>query len=101
MMMANADGMSFTWNPRLVKMPMPIMSAALEIMKMAPAAELIWASPRELLNVFQADQLGCHIITATSDILGKLKLVGKDLGEYSLDTVKMFFDDGKAAGYQL
>jgi len=81
--------------------PMPLMSAAIEIMKMAPKAELIWASPRELLNVFQADQVGCHVITATHDILAKLKLVGKDLDDYSLDTVKMFFEDGKAAGYKL
>jgi transaldolase len=63
--------------------------------------ELIWASPRELLNVFQADSVGCHIITATNDILKKLGLVGKDLLDYSLDTVKMFKGDAEAAGYKL
>jgi transaldolase len=63
--------------------------------------ELIWASPRELLNVFQADAVGCHIITATTDILKKLPLVGKDLTAYSLDTVKMFFDDARTSGFVL
>lgn len=81
--------------------PLPIMAAALEILKLAPAAELIWASPRELLNIFQADAMGCHIITVTSDILKKLSLVGQDLSEYSLDTVKMFYNDALAAGFQL
>lgn len=64
-------------------------------------AEVIWASPRELLNIFQADAIGCHIITVTGDILKKLSLVGYDLGSYSLDTVKMFFDDAAAAGFTL
>ena len=63
--------------------------------------ELIWASPRELLNIFQADSIGCHIITATNDILRKLSLIGKDLAEYSLDTVKMFHDDACNAKYHL
>ena len=81
--------------------PVPMMSAAVEILKLAPGAELIWASPRELLNIFQADAIGCHIITVTNDILKKLSLVGKDLGDYSLDTVKMFFEDGRKAGYTL
>lgn len=81
--------------------PMPLMAAAVEILKMAPKSELIWASPRELLNVVQASQVGCHVITATHDILAKLKLMGKDLTEYSLDTVKMFYEDGKSAGYKL
>ena len=81
--------------------PVPLMSAALEMLQLAPKAELIWASPRELLNVFQADAIGCHIITATNDILKKLSLVGRDLGEYSLDTVRMFYDDGRKAGYTL
>lgn len=81
--------------------PMPIMAEAVKIMKAKPKAELIWASPRELLNVFQADSIGCHIITATNDILKKLLLVGKDLGTYSLETVKMFHDDAKAAGYSI
>jgi transaldolase len=62
---------------------------------------LIWASPRELLNIFQADEIGCHIITVTNDILAKLKDVGKDLGEFSLDTVKMFHNDAAKAGYTL
>jgi transaldolase len=61
--------------------------------------ELIWASPRELLNIFQADAIGCHIITATHDILRKLTLVGKDLHDYSLDTVKMFYSDAQQSGF--
>jgi transaldolase len=81
--------------------PVPLMSAAVELLKLAPGAELIWASPRELLNIFQADAIGCHIITVTNDILKKLSLVGKDLGDYSLDTVKMFFEDGRKAGFTL
>jgi len=81
--------------------PVPIMSECVSILKTAPRAELIWASPRELLNIMQADAIGCHIITVTNDILKKLALVGKDLGDYSLDTVKMFFDDGRKAGFTL
>src|SRR6266581_6467832 len=81
--------------------PVPLMTAAVELMKLKPKAELIWASPRELLNIFQADDIGCHIITVTNDILKKLELVGKDLGDYSLDTVKMFFNDAAAAGFRL
>lgn len=81
--------------------PVPIMTECVAILKAAPRAELIWASPRELLNVFQADDIGCHIITVTNDILKKLSLVGKDLADYSLDTVKMFFDDGRKAGFTL
>lgn len=81
--------------------PMPLMAAAVEMLKLAPHAELIWASPRELLNLFHANSVGCHIITATFDILKKLPLIGKDLQEFSLDTVKMFYDDAKQAGYQL
>ena len=81
--------------------PVPMMAAAVEMLKVAPAAELIWASPRELLNIFQADDVGCHIITATNDILKKLSLVGKDLTAYSLDTVKMFYTDAVAAGFKL
>jgi transaldolase len=81
--------------------PVPIMSECVSILKAAPHAELIWASPRELLNIIQADAIGCHIITVTNDILKKLPLVGKDLGDYSLDTVKMFFDDGRKAGFTL
>jgi len=81
--------------------PLPLMAAAVELLKIVPAAELIWASPRELLNVFHADAIGCHIITVTNDILKKMKLVDYDLGAYSLDTVKMFFEDAKSAGYTL
>jgi transaldolase len=81
--------------------PVPLMYEAIVIMRRAPNAELIWASPRELLNVFQADMIGCHIITVTNDILKKLSIVGKDLGDYSLDTVRMFHDDAKRAGYKL
>lgn len=81
--------------------PVPLMTKGLEMLEDRPKAELLWASPRELLNVFQADEIGCHIITATPDILAKLKLVGKDLEEYSLDTVKMFYSDASAAGYSI
>jgi len=81
--------------------PVPIMAAAVELVRIYRNVELIWASPRELLNIFQADAIGCHIITVTSDILKKLHLIGKDLHEYSLDTVKMFHDDGMNAGYTL
>lgn len=81
--------------------PMPIMAESVRRMKAAPNTELIWASPRELLNIFQADNVGCHVITATNELLKKLSLVGKDLNRYSLETVKMFFEDGKAAGYRL
>jgi transaldolase len=80
--------------------PVPIMAKAVEIMAPSPNIELIWASPRELFNVFQADAIGCHIITATNDILKKLSLVGKDLLTYSLETVKMFQADAEAAGYK-
>lgn len=79
--------------------PVPLMAAAVELLQPYPNLELIWASPRELLNVFQANAIGCHIITATPDILRKLGLVGKDLHEYSLETVKMFYEDAKKAGY--
>jgi len=81
--------------------PLPLMAAAVELLKNAPASELIWASPRELLNIFQADQIGCQVITVTNDILKKLSLVGYDLNEYSLDTVKMFYQDALAAKYKL
>ena len=81
--------------------PVPIMSAAVELMRPFPNQELIWASPRELLNIFQADAIGCHIITVTHDVLKKLELVGKDLSAYSLETVRMFHDDARHAGYEL
>ena len=81
--------------------PVPMMTEAVAVMKAKPKAELIWASPRELLNIFQADDVGCHIITVTHDVLGKLGLVGKDLDDYSLDTVKMFHPDATAAGFTI
>lgn len=81
--------------------PVPLMREAVEILRSCGNLELIWASPRELLNVFQADSIGCHIITATNEILNKLPLVGKDLNEYSLETVKMFRDDAVKAGFEL
>ena len=81
--------------------PLPLMEAAVEMLKVAPAAELIWASPRELLNIFQADDIGCQVITVTNDLIKKLSLVGRDLEDYSLDTVKMFYDDALSAGYDI
>ncbi len=81
--------------------PVPVMQEALSILKHLPKAQLLWASPRELLNVVQANDVGCHIITATHDILNKLNLLGKDLVDYSLDTVKMFYRDAQAAGFQI
>jgi transaldolase len=81
--------------------PVPMMTEAVEILKLSPASELIWASPRELLNIFQADDIGCHVITVTNDILKKLSLVGYDLDDYSLDTVKMFYNDAVAAGFKI
>lgn len=81
--------------------PIPLMAEAVQLLRPIPSAELIWASPRELLNIFQADAVGCHIITATNDILRKLTTVGIDLNEFSLETVKMFRDDALKAGYSL
>ena len=81
--------------------PMPVMAAALELLKLAPNAQLIWASPREVLNVLQADALGCHVITVTNDILKKLSVIGKNLDDYSLETVSMFHTDARLAGYDL
>jgi transaldolase len=81
--------------------PLPMMKKSVDMLKAAPASELIWASPRELLNIFQADDIGCHIITVTNDILKKLSLVGYDLDQYSLDTVKMFYKDAVDAGFKL
>jgi transaldolase len=82
--------------------PVPLMREAASICAAKPKAELLWASPRELLNIFQADEIGCHIITVTSDILKKYAtMVGKPLDELSLDTVKMFYNDASAAGFKL
>jgi transaldolase len=81
--------------------PEEIMQQSLQVIKHLPECEIIWASPRELLNIFQADAIGCHIITATNDLLNKLILVGKDLTEYSLETVKMFADDARKSGFSI
>ena len=77
------------------------MGHRINILKSRPKAELLWASPRELLNIFQADWMGCHIITVTNSLLVKLALVGKDLDEYSRETVEMFYRDASSAGYTL
>src|SRR5262245_51515418 len=81
--------------------PVPMMASAVRMLHDAPNAELIWASPRELLNIFHADSIGCSIITVTTDILRKLPLVARDLDDYSLETVKMFYEDGMHAGFAL
>lgn len=81
--------------------PVPLMTEALQALKARPNAELLWASPRELLNIFQADAIGTHIITVTSDILKKLDTVGYDLEAYSLDTVKMFYNDAAASRFSI
>lgn len=81
--------------------PAPLMAAAVELLRPCANAELLWASPRELLNMFQADAIGCHIITVTHDVLKKLESVGKDPGAFSLETVRMFYEDAQAAGYEL
>jgi transaldolase len=81
--------------------PLPILSGALARIRAYPQMELIWASPRELFNIVQAEQIGCHIITVTHDLLKKLPLIGRDLTEYSLDTVKMFVNDARAANFTL
>jgi len=81
--------------------PVPLMEECARILAPNKNAELLWASPRELLNVLQAEACGCHIITATRDIVNKMPLLGKDLGEYSLETVKMFYNDARAAGYRI
>jgi transaldolase len=81
--------------------PVPVMAAAVELVSAYSGIEMLWASPRELLNIFQANDVGCHIITATDGVLAKLKVVGRDLHEYSLETVKMFHTDAAHSGYQL
>ncbi len=81
--------------------PVPMMTEAARILKSRPKAELLWASPRELLNLFHADAVGCHIITVTNDVLAKLPLIGKNLDDYSLETVQMFYRDATAAGYTI
>jgi transaldolase len=81
--------------------PVPLMSEAVSLLKDRPKAELLWASPRELLNIFQADEIGCHIITVTGDVIRKLALVGKDLDRYSLETVAMFYKDAVTAAFTI
>ena len=81
--------------------PVPHMMEVVDIAKAKPKSEVLWASPRELLNIFKADEVGCHINTVTNDVIKKLSNVGKDLGEFSLETVKMFYDDAAAAGYAI
>ena len=81
--------------------PLPILRGALVRMRDHPQIELIWASPRELFNIVQADKIGCHIITVTHDLLKKLPMLGRDLDEFSLDTVRMFYQDALAAGFAL
>ena len=81
--------------------PVPLMAAALAVVRTVTACELIWASPREVLNIVQADQIGCDVITVTNDLLAKVSLFGKDLRAYSLDTVRMFREDAVRAGYQI
>lgn len=81
--------------------PVPVMTDVVNVLKQFDNIELIWASPRELLNIVQADQIGCDIITVTNDILKKLPTLGKDLNEFSLDTVKMFYNDAQSAGYKI
>ena len=81
--------------------PVPLMTEALRLLRSRPRSELLWASPRELLNVFQADAIGCHIITITDDLFRKLVLVGKDLDEFSRETVAMFYRDAVASGYSI
>lgn len=81
--------------------PVPIMRQAKAALAGLPKAELLWASPREVLNLVQADEIGCDIITITSDILAKVPTIGKDLDQFSLETVKMFYNDAKAAGFKL
>src|SRR5437764_962671 len=107
-----ADGADQDGIARLVKNPLmrgfttnPTLMRAAKVTDYREFAlqglELIWASPRELLNVFQADAVGCHVITVSHDLLGKLNLVGKDLDAFSLDTVKMFYQDAQKAGYRI
>lgn len=81
--------------------PVPLMGEALDVVRLHRNLELLWASPRELLNIVQADAIGCHIITVTSDLLKKLPILGRDLADYSLETVRMFHRDAQAAGFAL
>ena len=111
MTLAQVEDVSKALNPKIVNIisvfagriadtgrdPLPIMKKAKKILSNNKNAELLWASPRELLNIFQADEMGCHIITVVPEILKKMSLAGKDLNEYSLETVKMFYNDALAS----
>ncbi len=81
--------------------PLPIMKEVMQLLSNIENVELIWASPRELFNVVQANSIGCHIITATNDILKKLPTLGKDITQFSLETVRMFYNDAHASGFNL
>jgi transaldolase len=81
--------------------PVPLMKSALQLMASNRNSQLVWASPRELLNIFQAEEIGCHVITVTSDVLRKIPLIGKDLHDFSLETVQMFYNDALRSGYKL
>jgi transaldolase len=81
--------------------PIPLMRQAVALYKDKPGSKILWASTREVLNIYQAEWAGCHIITVTDDLIGKLSLKGKDLEAYSLDTVKMFYQDAKKAGFEI
>lgn len=81
--------------------PVPLMTQARRLLDRLPRAELLWASPREVLNVVQAEAVGCHIITATKDVLAKLPILGRDLADYSLETVRMFWSDAREAGFRI
>lgn len=81
--------------------PVPTMCQALDLMSERPEQELVWASSREVLNIVQADEIGCDVITVTNDLLNKLPIIGRDLDQYSLDTVRMFFNDARSAGFTL
>jgi transaldolase len=81
--------------------PLPLMREAVQLLEVNARSELVWASSREIFNIIQANDIGCHVITVTNDILKKLSLIGYDLNEYSLDTVKMFYDDARGAGFSL
>ena len=81
--------------------PEPVMSEIVNYSKSHKKAEILWASPRELINIYQADKTGCHIITVQKEIINKIKLIGKDLNEYSLETIKMFYKDATEAGFEI
>jgi transaldolase len=81
--------------------PVPIVAESVKLLHKKPLAELIWASPRELLNIFQAESVGCHIITVTNEVLAKIPIIGKDLSEYSMETVQMFYRDAVQAGFNI